>query len=273
MRKSILVVLSSAAALLILITLGNKIIGGSKINGNFWEAAVLDTAPSKKNFDLLTTSTPTITDLLQQFQNQIKSVNTQLADLNSTVEILDLKNTFKRTLKLGDTGDDVSKLQELFIKFPDLFSPDASALDTATGFYGSLTKISVAQFQSQSGLPKTGIFDSTTREKFYESITELSKQDVSSKSDSMDISSITGLNTGDNSLKQISASTDIPAKDSQSPTTQNNPDTATNTQLSDLQNQVSQLSADVATAKLQITDLQNQVAQLPSPTASYVTLP
>src|SRR5258708_13788656 len=112
MRKLALIMLPAAAALLIIITAGNKIIGGENIKDSLWGATVLGTDSLKNNSAPLAASSGATVDVLQQFQNQIKSVNAQLAGLNSTVQILSLENIFKRTLKLGDKESDFTKLQE-----------------------------------------------------------------------------------------------------------------------------------------------------------------
>ncbi|MDE2399663.1 MAG: peptidoglycan-binding protein [Patescibacteria group bacterium] len=200
-----------------------------------------------------TAQTLTIADALGQLENQIQSENTQLADLSSQIEIINLRNIFKRNLKLGDKGDDVSKLQELLIQFPDIYSSDTVTLDKVTGLYDTVTKTVVKQFQSQSGLTETGVFDSTTREKFYESMIELDQENATTTFEPIDISSIPDLQ---NQTSQTDTN-GIP------------------TNTTDIQNQISQLYSDIATVQSQIVDLQSQssgIQSLPLPSTTSTPL-
>lgn len=255
MRKHFaLIILFAGAALLIIFAVGGKIHAFRKSNGNFFATIIglqnvtpsQSTASSTKGSVSAATSTLTFADALQQFQNQIQSLNKQMSDFRSEIEIINPRSIFTRTLKRGDTGYDVSKLQELLTRFPEFYSSDTGASSTVTGFYGSLTKAAVIRFQSQVGLEETGVFDYSTREKFYESISALAQESASMEFTPIDISSIADLNNSGNSPNQTS--------------------TSVQTGITDLQNQVSQLSSDLTNAETEITDLQNQLAALqPTP--------
>lgn len=272
------ITLFAGAALLIIFAVGSKMHGFWKPSGSFLAAVGLQNVISSQGAASSTgdnsptaTSAPMPADTLQQFQNQIQSFNSQLADLRSEVEIANLRGIFTRTLKRGDEGDDVSKLQELLIRFPELYPSDTDTSDTVTGFYGSLTKAAVMQLQSQAGLQETGVFDSATRKKFYESLSALAQGSTSTELASIDTTS-TNLKNSDSSQNQTSASAEPNTKDSENQVSQPAPDsTSTQASITDLQNQVSQLSSDLETMKTEITNLQSQLAALqatPTPTAT-----
>jgi len=263
------IILFAGVSLLIIFAINGEIRNPRNFNGNFLAAIGLQNvissqsaAPSTSNDTLTANSTMTLADALQRFQDQTVSLNNQLADLRSEIEITNLRGIFTRTLKRGDSGDDVSKLQELLTKFPDLYSLDTDVSGTVTGFYGSLTKAAVMQFQSQTGLQETGIFDSVTKEKFYESISALPHESTSTEFTPIDISSIAGLKNSDGSSGQNSTNTEA--------------DNTTPVTTVDLQNQISQLSSDLTNVKSEVTDLQNQLMTLqptPSPTPSPLPTP
>lgn len=262
MRKHLaLITLFVGATLLIIFAASGKILDFQ--NSNFLAAISFQnvvspqgTASSTSGTASAATSTPTLADALQQFQDQIRSLNNQMADLRSKIEITNLRSIFTRTLRRGDTGDDVSKLQELLTRFPEFYSSDIDASSTVTGFYGSLTRAAVMQLQSQTGLGETGVFDSDTREKFYETISALTQESTSTEFTPIDVSAIDNLKKIDGSANQTPASVE--------------------TSITDLQNQVSQLSSDLANANTEIADLQNQLAALqptPPPTPSPAPSP
>lgn len=201
-------------------------------------SSVMSGAFSENNSD--PTSTITLAYALQQFQKQIQFLDDQTANLRSEIEIINLRSIFTRTLKRGDTGNDVEKLQELLMRFPDLNPSDSDISDAVTGFYGSLTKAEVAQFQLQSGLRETGIFDFNTKEKLYESLSVLARENTSTEFAPVDISTISGLNNPGDLKDQTSAG----IKES----------------IADLQNQISQLAADSTSTQASIEDLQNKIS-------------
>ncbi len=249
------IILFAGVSLLIIFAINVEIRDPRNFNGNFLAAIGLQnvissqsTAPSTSNDTSTANSTMTLADALQRFQDQTMSLNNQLTDLRSEIEITNLRGIFTRTLKRGDSGDDVSKLQELLMKFQDLYPLDTDISGTVTGFYGSLTKAAVMKFQSQTGLQETGIFDSVTKEKFYESISALPHESTSTEFTPIDISSIAGLKNSDGSSSQNSTNTEA--------------DNTTPVTTVDLQNQISQLSSDLTNVKSEVTDLQNQLTTL-----------
>lgn len=70
---------------------------------------------------------------------------------------------FAADMKLGDTGNDVSRLQELLKTDPTIY-PDGRV----TGYYGALTKKAVQKFQQKYGLSAVGRVGPQTRAKLEE---------------------------------------------------------------------------------------------------------
>src|SRR5258708_3098503 len=66
-------------------------------------------------------------------------------------------SSFPRNLTLGDTGSDVSALQQFLITNNFLH------VATPTGYFGSLTQASVAVWQGTASLPTTGYFGPLSR--------------------------------------------------------------------------------------------------------------
>lgn len=65
-----------------------------------------------------------------------------------------------QTLKIGVSGNEVSKLQTALKNIPGLY-PEG----LVTGYFGTLTKRAVTRFQIKEGLKATGIFDEATKTK------------------------------------------------------------------------------------------------------------
>jgi TolA-binding protein len=176
-----------------------------------------------------------LTDVISQLQDEIKSLNKGMLDLRYQVEANSLKIKFPRTLKKGDSGKDVSTLQEALAKFPDLYPPGTAVTSTISGFYGNLTKEAVAQLQSNSGLPQTGIFDSDT------------------------LKNLLSYKAGGNGTVAGVAPVDISS-------------------VISLENQITQIQADLADTRSAVADLQGQVSDLQSevdnlPSAPIVSSP
>jgi peptidoglycan hydrolase-like protein with peptidoglycan-binding domain len=71
--------------------------------------------------------------------------------------------TTARTLKLGDTGQDVVEWQTQLNQWLKLTSPSATQL-TTDGSFGAGTQTATEQLQSQAGLTPTGQVDAATRQ-------------------------------------------------------------------------------------------------------------
>ncbi len=79
-------------------------------------------------------------------------------DLSITI---DQSYIFTTTLTVGSTGDAVNHLQNL-LKFLGYFTVNV------TGYFGSITKAALINFQKDYGLPQTGVVDLATRTRFNE---------------------------------------------------------------------------------------------------------
>lgn len=234
----------------------------------------LGVASSSISNSSTTTSTPTLTDALQQLQGQVQFLTSQIADLHSEIKLNNLRSIFTRSLKRGDVGDDVGELQKLLTRYSNFYHSNIDASSTITGFYGSLTKAAVMQFQSQAGLKETGVFDFGTREKFYESLSEFTPESTSTEFIPIDVSAIfdqNNLDSGSPTSSDLQASI-ADLQDQVSQLISNS--TSTQANIEDLQNQVSQLSSNLANANEEIMSLQNQLSALPStPTSALAPLP
>lgn len=85
-------------------------------------------------------------------------------------------------LEVGDKGADVTKLQD---RLKELGYFDSSS----TGYFGSITKASVTQFQKVNGLKQTGIADASTTKLLYSSKAKKNETADSPGDDSADNSS------------------------------------------------------------------------------------
>jgi len=81
--------------------------------------------------------------------------------------------TTARTLKLGDTGQDVVDWQTKLNQWLQLTSPSATALST-DGSFGAATQTATEQLQSQAGLTPTGQVDPATRQALTSAISNAS---------------------------------------------------------------------------------------------------
>lgn len=202
-------------------------------------ASLIAATSSGSNASSSAPAVPTLADILQKLQDQEQLVAIQVADLRDQLDVINLKTTLVRTLKRGDSGDDVSKLQELLGNLPDLYPPEASSSDIITGYYGRETEAAVKKFQDQSGLKQTGILDQDTKSKLFELSTNSTADGVAS-----------------NQLAPI--------------------DFSNVADLQNLQDQISQLVANEANDAANISDLQDQIAQInlaPSPAPQPASAP
>ena len=78
-----------------------------------------------------------------------------------------------RTLKLGDTGQDVVDWQTQLNQWLKLTSPTATPLST-DGSFGASTQTATEQLQSQAGLTPTGQVDAATRQALTSAISNAS---------------------------------------------------------------------------------------------------
>lgn len=84
------------------------------------------------------------------------------AEVKTAVKaVVKVAATFPRTLRVGSRGADVAALQTILVQKGFLKMPAG----VAKGTFGSLTKLALAKYQASVGLPKNGVFSSTTMSK------------------------------------------------------------------------------------------------------------
>ncbi len=94
-----------------------------------------------------TTTIPSVGDfqaIIRQLQDQIKQLQEQIASLRGELETVKTELAITKTLKRGDTGDEVRKLQELLKSDPEIY-PEG----LVTGYFGPLTERAVRRFQEK----------------------------------------------------------------------------------------------------------------------------
>lgn len=189
-------------------------------------------------------SSSTLTGVLLELQNQTRALAEGLNDVRSEIRTISLRDSLNTSYVMGDTGDEVSALQEVL----GLYSGQMSS-SSITGYYGSATAAIVRQFQSENNLPQTGLVDLATRNKLIDFAGGLSADASSSVLIAMTNLSSVG------ELQDVSNLKNAKTQDS----------------IGDLQNQVTQLTADLSNTQGQLTDLQNQVAALAASAAPLHT--
>lgn len=202
---------------------------------------VIDTSKDGAN----STSAPTLADALQKIQNQEQLLTSQMLDIRSQLEIINLKIFFTRTMKRGDSGDDVTKLQELLEKIPEAYPPEVDPSNLAFGYYGHLTETAVKKLQEEEGLKQTGVADQDTIKKLY----ELSADSVADEKKLTEFTPTDFSTVAD--LQNLAI---IPDQISQS--------SSTKTIITDLQEQISGLASTTSSTQDNVADLQNQILQL-----------
>ena len=116
------------------------------------------------------TPSPDLQQIIKQLQDQIKLLNQQILDLQSSlkkteeeVEIIKAELKFTKSLRKGESGDEVRQLQEFLRQFPDIY-PEG----IVTGFFGSLTETAVRRFQEKHGIESIGIVGPKTIQRLNE---------------------------------------------------------------------------------------------------------
>ena len=133
--------------------------------------------------------------LIKQLQEQVKSLQAQVQTLTSQFaatkeettavkaevkaaheeikatkeEVAVIKEEFRLTksLKRGERGDEVRKLQEFLSQFPDIYSEKL-----ITGFFGPATEAAVRKLQAKHGIEQVGSIGPKTLSKINELLTE-----------------------------------------------------------------------------------------------------
>ena len=122
------------------------------------------------SFSSAQTTTPDFQTIIKQLQDQIKVLNQQILDLQSSlkktkeeVEIIKAELKFTKSLRKGESSDEVKQLQEFLKQFPDIY-PEG----LVTGFFGSLTETAVKRFQQKHGIESVGIVGPKTIQRLNE---------------------------------------------------------------------------------------------------------
>ncbi|TSC78374.1 MAG: hypothetical protein G01um101429_834, partial [Parcubacteria group bacterium Gr01-1014_29] len=122
--------------------------------------------------------------LVQQLTNNIQSLQTQVAELQSKQQAISRGQeamppmpeiALTRSLRRGSSGDDVKQLQEFLAQDKDVYPQGL-----ATGFFGPATERAVKRFQEKNGIEPVGIVGPITRAKLNErSSSQPSESEVS----------------------------------------------------------------------------------------------
>jgi peptidoglycan hydrolase-like protein with peptidoglycan-binding domain len=125
------------------------------ISGVFCSVLMLGGFQVASAEETTTTTSTSNTEMLAKIQDLMKLIADLQAKLTAARgEISELMSD----LKVGATGDDVLKAQELLASDPTIFGVKP------TGYFGPLTEAAIKKFQEQYGLPVTGVLDEATRE-------------------------------------------------------------------------------------------------------------
>jgi peptidoglycan hydrolase-like protein with peptidoglycan-binding domain len=216
-------------------------------------AAALESANASS-----TAPAPTLAEVIEELQSHERFLTSQVANLRSKLEVMNLKSTLTRDLQRGDTGSDVSKLQELLASL-GVYPSDTASSTIVSGYYGPLTKTAVASFQAQAGLKQSGIFDQTTRNKLYDVMNGLltSAGAPSAFTDPTTLADLQNIQTMQVQIDTLTAN----LADAEST-------------ISGLSDQVAQLSSDMSDVQDFIDVLKNiPVAPAPTPAPPTVTTP
>ncbi|MBI2612547.1 hypothetical protein HYW59_01890 [Candidatus Kaiserbacteria bacterium] len=116
-----------------------------------------------------TASNTELQAIIRQLQAQISSLQEQLLALRREVAVVKAEVALTKTLRRGNTGEEVKRLQELLASDPDVYPEQL-----ITGYFGARTEFAVKRFQEKYqqdilapfGLTEgTGIVGEVTRQK------------------------------------------------------------------------------------------------------------
>lgn len=93
-----------------------------------------------------------------QLQDAADNIHDKIVELRDDLERFKIKASFSRTLKRGQSGEDVKKLQEILASLEGIY-PNGPV----TGYFSSLTEKAVKEFQKQNDLKPTGVVDGETK--------------------------------------------------------------------------------------------------------------
>lgn len=207
--------------------------GLAAVIGSQENADTADTTTT--NEDTASSSPLTLTQALQDLQNQQRVLESEVSSLRQQLKITDTKADSVKIMKLGDSGTEVQKLQEMLQQIPEIYPADVDFSSLVSGYYGTLTESAVKNFQDSAGLDATGIADEETKSKLYEQVLGQATEN-------------------NNSLALVNLTSISEIKN-----------------LANLQDQFTQLSSTVSSTQAIQADLQNQITQVASDLSSLQT--
>ena len=131
-RRFLFFIISTGIALGVIFLAGYTINNGRRLTADLTAVGRSQNTVAPSASASLST-TPTLTDVLQEIQDQQQLLTKQVANIQARLAIIDLNNVFTRTMQLGDSGKDVSRLQELLKKISGLYPSGADGSSTVTG--------------------------------------------------------------------------------------------------------------------------------------------
>ncbi len=93
-------------------------------------------------------------ELLQSLMKQVESLQKQLAEIKG-----EIREEIRGGLAEGMENDDIRKIQELLATDPSIYPRGI-----VSGYYGSLTREAIENFQKRHDLPVTGKIDEATKD-------------------------------------------------------------------------------------------------------------
>ncbi len=100
-------------------------------------------------------------------KEEVKTAREEITATKKEVKVIKEELRLTKSLKRGERGDDVRKLQEFLTQFPELYP-----IGLITGFYGSATEAAVRRFQEKYEIESIGIIGPKTLQKINELISE-----------------------------------------------------------------------------------------------------
>ena len=125
---------------------------------------MLQELPSDEKNKVLTFLLTTYRDVFTRAQAEGYIVPQEIVDqLNGTGPALTIDISSSQDLTVGDRGSDVTDLQQFLILTNVGGAASRLAEVGATGYYGTLTRNAVIEYQTMNSLSVTGVYDTQTR--------------------------------------------------------------------------------------------------------------
>lgn len=261
MNKNLAVFASLIIVTVVVFSFVGKIFNIKRISSSL--AAVIGsqdtTNPSDSaNVDesIASSSPLTLAQALQDLQDQQHALESEVDDLRQRVKIADVKADSAKTMHLGDSGDEVKKLQELMQELPEIYPEDADFSSLVSGYYGPITEAAIKNFQTSENLDQTGVANEETKSKLYQRVMgqQTEKDTPAAPVDLNAISEIKNLRSLQDQVSQLIATV-----------------SSTQAVQADLQNQVTQLASDLSSLQTTVAGISNTPPTSPSSPAPAPT--